>query len=221
MKLDYTFLKFENLNLTPNQAVKVRGYFANKYNDISIMHNHHNDKFIYRYPKVQYKVIDNNPIICGILEGADFIASIGLNEDKIVINQDEIYTYQKKIIKESIEFGITENYIKYSFITPWLALNQSNFMKYEKMNEMQKEEFLKKILIGNILSMSKSLKYKVDKKIYVSIDLKECNVNFKNVKMKGFKGNFKVNFNIPQFLGMGKSVSQGFGTVKKSSNRFM
>ena len=32
----------------------------------------------------------------------------------------------------------------------------------------------------------------------------------------GFVGKFKVNFKIPDYLGLGKSVSRGFGTIKKS-----
>ena len=33
--------------------------------------------------------------------------------------------------------------------------------------------------------------------------------------MLGFSGEFKVNFNIPDFFGFGKGVSQGFGTIVK------
>ena len=33
--------------------------------------------------------------------------------------------------------------------------------------------------------------------------------------MIGFKGYFYVNFEIPNDLGIGKSISRGFGTVKK------
>jgi hypothetical protein len=31
----------------------------------------------------------------------------------------------------------------------------------------------------------------------------------------GFLGLFMVNFTIPDYLGLGKSVSRGFGTVKR------
>jgi len=36
----------------------------------------------------------------------------------------------------------------------------------------------------------------------------------KGVPMVGFTGAFSVNFEIPNLLGLGKSVSRGFGTVK-------
>ena len=40
-------------------------------------------------------------------------------------------------------------------------------------------------------------------------------VNIKSIKHVGFVGEFKVNFNIPDYLGIGKNVSKGFGTIKK------
>jgi hypothetical protein len=33
--------------------------------------------------------------------------------------------------------------------------------------------------------------------------------------MIGFLGNFSVNFEIPDYWGIGKSVSRGFGTIKR------
>lgn len=36
--------------------------------------------------------------------------------------------------------------------------------------------------------------------------------------MLGFLGTFSVNFEIPDYWGIGKSVSRGFGTVVKCSN---
>jgi hypothetical protein len=33
--------------------------------------------------------------------------------------------------------------------------------------------------------------------------------------MVGFRGEFYINFDIPQYLGIGRNVSRGFGTVVK------
>jgi hypothetical protein len=33
--------------------------------------------------------------------------------------------------------------------------------------------------------------------------------------MTGFKGMFAVNFELPDYIGLGKSVSRGFGTIKR------
>ena len=113
--------------------------------------------------------------------------------------------------------GITEKLEGYSFITPWLALNEKNYQKYQRSGTLAKrKELLEKILIGNILSMSKSLGYTVPAPIEVKIlNLKEKQTSLKGTPMLGFLGTFSVNFEIPDYWGIGKSVSRGFGTVKK------
>ncbi len=76
---------------------------------------------------------------------------------------------------------------------------------------------LKKALIGNILSMSKYLDCWLDKdqQIKAEVQVKESEVSLKGESLIGFKGIFKCNFVIPDYLGLGKSVSRGFGIVKQ------
>jgi len=214
MELDYTLVKFENVNLKTREGVKLRGYFANKYKEEEIMHNHRGEALIFKYPKVQYKVIGCTPLICGIGEGANLIADIGIKTDEIMIAGESKDTFQKELIKKKVQFGTEERYLEYEFLTPWMSLNQNNINAYENANEMEKEEMLKKILIGNILSMAKGFEYTVSQKLYAWIDLNECKTNFKNISMTCFKGRFKVNFRIPDYLGLGKAVSRGYGTIK-------
>ena len=76
---------------------------------------------------------------------------------------------------------------------------------------------LESVLIGNIISMSKSLGYTVPEPIKANIkNMKEVQTKLKGTPMLGFLGTFSVNFEIPDYWGIGKSVSRGFGTIKKS-----
>jgi hypothetical protein len=55
----------------------------------------------------------------------------------------------------------------------------------------------------------------------VEIDLKEIKVNFKNERMTAFYGSFKINFSFPDYFGIGKSVSRGFGTLlRKRTSKY-
>ena len=64
--------------------------------------------------------------------------------------------------------------------------------------------------------MSKSLGFIVEQEIKLkSINFREKKVFLKGNPMLGFLGTFSVNFEIPDYWGIGKSVSRGFGTVKK------
>lgn len=215
MNIDICKLELENIKLQPRDSEKIRGYLSNKYKDLDILHNHKDDKFIYRYPKVQYKVLNNNPIIIGINDGVDIVSSIGINDDKFIIGDKLINTYEKRIYKKSENYGINEDYIEYKFVSPWVALNQKNISDYKKSNQMEKEEILRKVLIGNIISMSKGLNYTIEDKVQCWLNLKEKEVNIKGIKHTCFLGDFKVNFNIPNYLGIGKNVSKGFGTIKR------
>ena len=67
--------------------------------------------------------------------------------------------------------------------------------------------------------MSKSLGYTVPEPIEANIgNLREVQTSLKGTPMLGFLGTFSVNFEIPDYWGIGKSVSRGFGTVVKLKN---
>ena len=214
MNIDYALIKYENIDLKSEDANKLRGFFSNKYIDHEIVHNHSGDGFIYNYPKIQYKSIKNQPIICGIAEGADIALKMSFETDHLTIGNKELSGMQKSMIKEQRKFGIINDYKEYKFLTPWVALNQKNISRYSRSNSIEKESMLKKIMIGNILSMSKGLGYTVNDKIHTWINLEEKIISFKGIDMKSFTGTFKTNFLIPNYLGLGKSVSRGFGTIK-------
>lgn len=215
MKLNICRLELLNIKMKPRDSEKIRGYLGNKYEELDILHNHKNDKFIYRYPKVQYKIIKNKPIILGIDEGSNIISNIGINDDMLIIGDKSINAFEKKISINNNEYGIADDYIKYEFLSPWIALNQKNIDIYRNSSEIEKEEMLKKILIGNIISMSKGLDYTVSDEVKCWVNLRKVDVNIKNIKHVGFMGEFKVNFSIPDYFGIGKNVSKGFGTIKK------
>lgn len=63
--------------------------------------------------------------------------------------------------------------------------------------------------------MSKGLNYTVSDQVKCWINLRKVNINIKDIKHIGFMGEFKVNFNIPDYFGIGKNVSKGLGTIKR------
>ena len=210
------------LTITSNCPIKesgaqLRGFFATKFNEYSLLHQHNADKFIYQYPMVQYKMIDRMPTVIGINEGAEVLKEIYDEYEKITINGNEYAVVERGITYKKEDFGVSEKLIKYEFITPWFALNQENFRKYLSFGKEQQAELLNKNLIGNILSMSKSLGYQVPEKIKCHIELKSRSSSLKGNEIIAFKGSFITNFLIPDYFGLGKSVSRGFGTVKRCS----
>lgn len=198
------------------QAHKLRGFFATRFNEYALLHQHQGNKLIYSYPLIQYKIINKVPTIVSINEGIDVLKEIYDGYDTIKLGDSEYRIFERGISIKEQEFGISEKFQRYKFLTPWFALNQENFDEYMKLDSMERMEKLRKIMIGNIISMSKGLKYTVDKEIKLDTKLRQVLGSFKGKEIIAFKGEFTVNFHIPDLLGIGKSVSRGFGTVKKN-----
>ncbi len=135
--------------------------------------------------------------------------------DYIRIGEAEYQIIEKAVVLRTDYFGVSDEKITYSFLAPWLALNEKNYEQYQKLGTWaERKQLLEKILIGNIISMSKSLGYPVPEPIKANIGkMKEVSIKLKGTPMLGFLGTFSVNFEIPDYWGMGKSVSRGFGTI--------
>ena len=204
--------------LKPSHAEKIRGYLGNLFWDNSYAHQHKSDgSFIYRYPCVQYKVINGSCLLIGFNEGTEVIKKTFHDLKAINLNGQWEEVLSKGLESYSTFFSISSEQNNYSFLTPWLALNEKNYEQYQKLgNWAKKRDFLEKILIGNIISMSKGLGYTVPEPIKANIiNLREVSTSLKGTPMLGFLGTFSVNFEIPDYWGIGKSVSRGFGTIKR------
>ena len=195
---------------------KIRGYFANKFPQYLELHHHFAaKKYVYGYPFIQYKVIDYTPTIIGINDGVEVLKKIQDKVNEIQIDGSIIPIREKTMTQKEEEFGLSNDLHFYQFVIPWLGLNQKNYRLYQTADAEGKFQLLNRVLTGNLLSMSKSLGYTVTYKIIVSADTRLKLAKLKGINMSGFVGFFAANFKIPDFLGIGKSVSRGFGTVKK------
>lgn len=196
---------------------KLRGYIGNTFPQYTLLHHHINGtEYLFTYPKIQYKVIGGTPILVGIGEGADVLKKISDELHSLTLGK---HTYRIKSIQMNqmdAEFGKCRENIKYAFLTPWLALNPNNYKRYKELKDWkEKKEFLNGILVGNILSMCKGLDYIVMGKLYAHSLLDISTVEYKAIPHLGFTGEFKINFKIPDYMGIGKGVSHGFGTVRR------
>ena len=209
---------FSDLDLEVRDTPKLRGSVASKFPGFSLLHHHiEKDKFLYQYPRIQYKVINGTPMIIGIEEGIDVLKKIYFDIGELKLNcsyKTNLHSEIEMTVSEK-KFGYSDDFIEYKFVTPWMALNQRNHNRFINNTEENNNKLLESILVGNILSLTKSLGYRIEARIYARQKLTKRNVKFKNKTMTSFYGNFAVNFNIPDYWGIGKSVSRGFGTIIK------
>lgn len=214
--LHQTIIRFPEIQLETRDAHKLRGYFGTLFQDHSpLLHNHlQTGESAYRYPLVQYKVLDSIPVLVGINEGADLLTSLFLKIKELKIGERSYSVLQKNIESKMVTIGLCDDLHAYRFQTLWMALSQRNYAEYLSEVAEQQTKLLKAILTGNILSFFKSMNYRAEANIMVNLKITaERETQFKNNAMLAFEGVFISNVLLPDYIGLGKSVARGFGAI--------
>lgn len=215
MQITQTTIQFPDIRLQTRDAHKLRGYFGDLFKEHSpLLHNHYEDGSVrYKYPLVQYKVIHEIPVLVGFQEGADLLVSLFMKIRELDIDGKRFPVLAKNIQQKQCTLTVNQQLFNYSFITLWMALNQENFKIYQELDDQGRVSFLNRQLQNNILSFYKGLSFRTSERIMVLTRLEERQTQFKNQKMLAFSGQFTCNAFLPEWAGIGKAVSRGFGTV--------
>lgn len=214
-----TTIRFPEISLATRDAHKLRGYFGEYFKEHSpLLHNHYEDgSSKYRYPLVQYKVINAVPILVGINEGAELLTSLFLKISELDIGGEIYPIYSKNISQQNARAEVVDDLQNYRFCNYWMALNTENYKQYIKVNKDEQGMLLNQILRNNLLSFFKGVGIWVEKKIMAKGNFQSKTSKFKDQKMMVFEGEFVSNVALPELVGLGKSVARGFGAIKKIS----
>jgi len=207
-------LTLEPANPLQFSVDELRSFFYKKSAEYTRLHKDSTIGFIHRYPVVQCKQIKSMLMVIGISQGADLLQEIsgGEKEFRIGENTCTISGRDQGIRNEA--FTISDKIHTYDFLTPWLALNQQNAKKfYDLKGKPERDAFMQKILTGNLSTLAKSLDYDLHAPLTCEsrVRFKRERIDRENVMV--FLGTFKTNLRIPDYLGIGQSVTQGFGTI--------
>tara|TARA_B100000131_G_scaffold55154_1_gene50302 strand:+ start:4443 stop:5423 length:981 start_codon:yes stop_codon:yes gene_type:complete len=173
----------------------------------------------YLYPRVQVKILHEQIYIVGIKEGVEPVMSLidnvkSFNFGNITINID------KYEIEENIDqFKVTERLLRYKFITPWIALNKSTGGKYRFSSDDEKFLFLNKLLGQNLLFIAKELGEEIKTKIYTKVIIdNKMPEKIDDNGWGAFTGQFKTNFILPNYTGLGNGITRGYGALFSLNN---
>ena len=211
-----TIIRFPDIRLHTSAAHKLRGYVATLAKENAhFFHNHDDDgNEIYRYPRIQYKIVDEVPCLIGFLEGADLLVNLFLNLRELALGNEVIPVHSKTLKQTMVQPGVNNELYSYGFKTLWMGLNQKNYRQFLDIPESEKNRFLDRCLVNNILSFYKGIGVTVQHQILAKASLLPHSTTFKNQPILVFSGSFTTNAWLPDLAGIGKSVSRGFGTVK-------
>jgi hypothetical protein len=213
-------LRMYTISLEPEHPLRfsieeLRSLLNKKLADYSALHKDNTAGFIHRYPVLQCKLVKGDLIVTGISQGADCLINLIQDEEVLGTGENTCRVTARDPAIRSEPFGTADTVIMYEFQTPWLALNQQNAKKFYDLNgKPQRDAFMQKLLTTHLNTLAKSLDYKITVPVSceAKVRFKRERIDRENVMV--FLGKFRTNLQIPDNLGIGQSVSQGYGTIK-------
>ena len=104
--------------------------------------------------------------------------------------------------------------IHYRFVTPWVALNQTTGHRYRFLNNADRVNFLNRLLGQNIVFMAREMGMELEENIYTKVALSSLFPKPVDENNWGaFNGEFRANFLLPNYLGIGNGITRGYGTL--------
>ncbi len=220
-KIKTLLLRFEN-DLSSAEIPKFRGAVIASLEQKNILyHNHDENGVVYKYPRIQYKRLHQKAAIVCINEGVEavhelftsnnFFYQIGDRKVQMRIQSIDVY-------ETSLDYC---DDMKGYRLRNWLPLNSENYKEYQSLERLaDKVVFLEEKLVGNLLSFFTSIGFRANDLIRLNITniLDQRLARYKNVKLMAFDVEFKCNLTLPSYIGLGKSVSVGFGTLTRINN---
>ena len=222
MKLPILIVQFSN-EITPQEIQLFRGAVIASLNEKDILfHNHSESGVVYRYPRIQYKRIHKKAAIICVKEG---IKSIGeffcADTYNYKIGERDVDMQIETINTNQTDIDFCKEPRRYRLLN-WLPLNSENYKEYQEIEGMtHRITFLEEKLIGNLLSFFTEIGFRAEQQIELHItDITGQRLaHYKGVKLMAFDIEFKVNVTLPQYIGLGKSASIGYGTLTRVTNK--
>ncbi|UCH10349.1 MAG: hypothetical protein JSU61_00185 [Fidelibacterota bacterium] len=168
-----------------------------------------------RYPRIQVKVLRNQLCIFGLGQGYDVVKAFHPELESFQV-EDQIYKVTGVDSPES-ELHLdhqSEQFLRYKFITPWVALNRRSIAAYKALLPGERVAYLNRLLVQNLLFIARELGYNVGYTLSARVKLQSLSPRIVEEQGSGsFKGYFTSNMVLPDYLGLGNGITKGLGTI--------
>lgn len=218
-KIRYLHIVFSE-DIQSYDIPKFRAAVIEKTNrESDLFHNHMDNSInIYRYPLIQYKVTDRKASLVCLKEATEDIHYLlkqkrfdfRIGQEQLLYEIDDVRLKYERIQTWDTDFH-------YNMLN-WIALNQDNYEIYKaKTSLWEKIKLLEEILEKHIRIFMESMNAEeiVPLKVRILEIKSEKHIRYKDIFHLTFCINFSCNLSIPNYVGLGKGVSVGFGNVKK------
>ena len=195
-------------------AVAAKAGYQHEY-----FHNHDNDSggLHYRLPLIQYKQDHGRPMLVCLNEGIEELHHFFSQPDwTLDLNGRNAPVRIHKLDVKQMHLGVREKPYRYH-IRQWIGLNEDNYGTYSRLTGIVERLFLlEKVLQNQVVNLLKQLDCFPEEPVHVKLlQLKDERwVSFKGVKVLAFSMEFETNVLLPDYVGLGKGCSSGWGVVK-------
>ena len=221
-KVNVLIVRFGN-EIRMSEVSAFRGAINGAMVDANVLFHNHlgGDRFRYAYPLVQYKRINGRAAIVCLGEGTEVIGQFFAQAQfDVVLGERPVHLEVDSVRAYSVLVQPWDGQLTYR-IHRWLPLNKENYEAYCKEDSLATRcALIERLLVANILSFAKGMDVHFDKTITATLtELSDpMTLYYKGVKLMGFDAEFKTNVSLPDFVGLGKGVSLGMGTVNCIDN---
>jgi hypothetical protein len=214
-------LRMYTVTLEPEQPLRfsvedLRAFFTAGLAEYGALHEADRARFIHRYPVILCRQVKGDLMATGISQGADCLFRCTRDATHTGAGESTCRIISRDPAIRPEPFGITDTVSTYEFLTPWLALNQQHAKKfYELKGKPERDAFMHKLLTTQLATLAKSLDCALPSPVTceAKVRFRVDRIDRENVMV--FLGKFRTSLRIPDYLGIGRSVSQGFGTIKR------
>lgn len=224
--------------IQPWQIRSLRGAIAQKVGwQHDLFHNHHNGiiresedeaaaepapvrnkKYHYRYPLIQYKCHRQKPLLLCLNEGVeemhhffsqpDWSVQMNDQDQPLRIEQFAMHEYDIRTRSKSGTYHLRQ----------WLPLNEENYQRYNGLESLLDRIAMLEVLLRNhLVAFCYGIGLDPEAPITATIlELKDQRwIKYKEARLLALSLTFRTNLILPDFIGLGKGVSVGWGIVRK------
>ncbi len=197
---------------TPYQ---VKGVFMKQYPDeeiVPMLDGRYRERFL--YPRVQVKILNEQIYVVGIGEGVEPVLELAKQFNFLDFGNITFQVLDVDLEESNNRFKPINRLIRYRFITPWVALNQTTGSRYRFLNNAERVIFLNRLLGQNIVFLAREMGLDLEERVYTKTSLTSLFPRPVDENNWGaFYGEFRTNFILPNYLGIGNGITRGYGTI--------
>jgi len=183
-----------------------------------LFHNHSDgDNVVYRYPLIQYKVHQKKASLVCLNEATEDIHYLLSQKNFDFRIGKEVKHYEIDDVRLKYEYVQTHDTMQSYSLLNWMGLNQDNFKLYQNIESyIDKIKFLEDLLYKHLLIFMEAMKVVplLPLKLNILSVKGEKFIEYKNIFHLTFTLHFNTNLYIPDYVGLGKGVSVGFGIIR-------